>query len=1512
MDWKQLFLNELEEQEARYLSWGYVEGSFTEEELNQRVTEFIEKYQVEDMSADELKNELYEERMISSLPGRDGEIWRTRMAETVRLLFRLRQWFPSKKWENAPTLVSDFRFNLRTREYPKRFIDGSILLQELKDKIEPYELDALKSFMEGKGDGFLLSEFQRNATARMLQDLQEEKSRGFIVTAGTGTGKTLSFYLPALSWIASRIDDTQWTKAIALYPRNELLKDQFTDTLNEIRDMNQNMQLARPISIGAVFGDTPVKKDSVIGKWDKGVNGFICPYLKCPICQSDLAWSTTDHAIGQERLVCTKRGCATVIEGNVMPLTRESMKKSPPDILFTTTEMMNRYMSDYTYSRLIGLNVDQPPRIVLLDEVHTYTGTHGAQVALLLRRWHYALGKTPVEMVGLSATLREAGDFFSDLTGLNRSDIFEVEASKGLMESKGKEYQLILRGDPASGTSLMSTTIQAAMLLRRMLDPRKAKSQNVSTYGSKLFLFADDLDVTNRLYHTMLDAEGRNSKTKEKRRDKEPLAALRSYSSAGFDGPMQMRSGQTWLFAEEIGHDLQQSLIIGRTSSQDSGVDANAEVIVSSPSLEVGFNDKQVGAVIQHKAPRGLAAFLQRKGRAGRDPSMRPWMVTILSDFGRDRFMYQSYETLFQPVLERQALPIMNRYVMRIQAVFTFMDWVAYELGQQKVYYGSLWYMFAQPQNDDKYLSSRSKVIQLIKNVLEDKSSFRSKMEIYIRKALDCSIESMQSLMWEPPRSLMLEVLPTLLRRLETNWASLDGDQEMATFGHPLPDFVPANLFTDLSLPEVKVVLPSSSIKPRPEEPMDILQALNTFAPGRVSRRFGVSHGAESHWIEPASLKSSVEPQKLLIGQFCQEGEYRHLGFFQYFEGDTCFELPVLRPWKIRPKQSDGSIDTKSNARMIWRSQISPNENNDFGEQAIIPKGSRWASLIEEVRFFTHDNHSWVNVRRFTTGSDASVRLINQSDPVELSIQFALNDDQPAALGFIQQVDGIRFTLSQIPDNLISLQDRNEAKMRSFRSLYFQHIVVNDPVLKKVANIFVLERMAEIYLSALLQVAMSKTCPLEEACEFIHNQNFSTAMDEVMNVVFQVLSNSPNESDMVEEDGEDEQYQRTHLKLIGLFEIPEVADRLKNLASVLWQNPNNEWEKWARQRWVSTLGEAILSACNEMASSHRNSELLLDVGGGSRQKEDGSWENADDEIWITETIDGGSGIIEEIANNYQRDPRRFYRLIESALSPSDAEIVHSELSQILEKIQNNGLLSERIKGFRHAKGYHETNRAMEDLRKQLQDLGILTTLPVMNGLFNRILRPGSNPETDQFLFSLLQLWQQEETRLGIEMDARVFAYISSADGSKTNDIHAALQHIDPLALNDMFWRFNVVYSLIWPQGSQIRRRALESYNPFTINPPTDRELVLDAMLLHHRIQIPDPNWKQKTSEMLIEQGSVQILIPVERKLEISNIIFELTEEPIDLGYLHVFPRVEGITRGNNFYTLNVEIREALQ
>ena len=178
------------------------------------------------------------------------------------------------------------------------------------------------------------------------------------------------------------------------------------------------------------------------------------------------------------------------------------------------------------------------------------------------------------------------------------------------------------------------------------------------------------LDVTNRLHSQLQDAEGWRSGGVNRK----PDGSL-AYTS-GVDGSRRAardEAGQVWRMAEELGT-LDRPVRVARTTSRDGGVDASADVVVATASLEVGFDDPSVGAVIQHKAPRDPAQFIQRRGRAGRNPTMRPWTVVVLSDFGRDRLAFQSYEALFDPIVPRVALPLRNRSILKMQATWWLLD----------------------------------------------------------------------------------------------------------------------------------------------------------------------------------------------------------------------------------------------------------------------------------------------------------------------------------------------------------------------------------------------------------------------------------------------------------------------------------------------------------------------------------------------------------------------------------------------------------------------------------------------------------------------------------------------------------------------------------------------------------------------------------------------------------------------------------------------------------------------
>ncbi len=214
---------------------------------------------------------------------------------------------------------------------------------------------------------------------------------------------------------------------------------------------------------------------------------------------------------------------------------------------------------------------------------------------------------------GLSATLPNAAQFFSDLTGVWIDNVATITPAAADMDHEGAEYHIILRSDPSSQAATLSTSIQTVMLLARMLDAPD-QEQSAGRFGSKAFVFTDDLDVTHRLFDNLLDAEA-YSAWRRLDTTRAPLAALRS--SIGPDAVLREREGQRWQMAEDLRGQLSNRLVIGRTTSRDPGVDAAANVIVATSSLEVGFNDPDVGAVVQHKAPRSAASFLQRRGQAG-------------------------------------------------------------------------------------------------------------------------------------------------------------------------------------------------------------------------------------------------------------------------------------------------------------------------------------------------------------------------------------------------------------------------------------------------------------------------------------------------------------------------------------------------------------------------------------------------------------------------------------------------------------------------------------------------------------------------------------------------------------------------------------------------------------------------------------------------------------------------------------------------------------------------------
>jgi hypothetical protein len=1488
-------LDAIERQEMLSLTWGFVDGSMSRVEvikLGQALVGDID-------DSEDLLEELIDRRLVFELK---SERIRSRFAETVRLISRLRQLFPGKPWQGAPRLVSDFRVDLRRRNYPNRNRPAIILSSEHSQILGATPLRKSLWNALAEKTNLTLAAFQERAILRLLS---ANPDTGTIVTAGTGSGKTLAFYLPALMRIGDLIRPNQyWVKALAIYPRTELLKDQLAETFRRARQIDGALveHNKRPMLLGAYFGSTPnnASPNAIADKWERRGGAFVCPWFACPTCGNELIWRESDIAAEKERLVCQSTGCGLSIDDDQLVLTRKRLAVEPPDILFTTTEMLNQRMSDLRMRGLFGIGqvLDRKPLFALLDEVHTYAGTSGAQAALALRRWRHLVG-APVTWCGLSATLREAPRFFSDLTGVAPDKVAEVTPTTDELIGEGAEYQVVLRGDTTLQASLLSTSIQTAMLIGRMMDPGTGAHSD-GKFGRRLFVFTDDLDVTNRLFDNLRDAEaytifGRPDGTRN------PLAALRGNEPLD---PRRDADGQRWRACEQIGRTLNARLVIGRTTSQDAGVLSGADVIVATAALEVGYNDDQVGAVLQHKSPRNMASFLQRKGRAGRVRGMRPLTVTALSDYGRDRVSFQAYEHLFDPALPPQHLPILNQYVLRMQAVFAFIDWLANDAADLSKS-GWLWELLSKPDSNAP-TSIRDHVKQKLAELVRGELPVLLSLQEHLKQSLRLPSDIVDSILWDPPRALLLEVVPTLVRRLFLDWKlAYPQPGKVCDFQvnyHPLPDFIPRSLFSDLSLPEVQVMLPPATQNDASrQEALPIVQALQQLAPGRVTRRFAFERGALCHWV---AIDVDADEQSMSIDTYAEHHEA--LGVFDGRRDDgTERSILVYRPWTVRLSQARREVLLPtSNAFPVWYSGFLAR-----GVPLVIgtPPRNAWFEYVSDVHFYLHRFRSSIAVRRFSPEIHANIR---QSTGEKLStIRFMDSDGRPSAVGFEIEVDGFHVDFRLPSEAELAALPLPAELVASNRIAYHRHRLCTDPGLPPEVNTLQREWLHQILVSAAIVRALQDNISVGEAATALLSDSPERAFGEVMKSLFvlqDIEADEGADEDIDTEENADQpvtRVSRLEERLTTSLARMDVLERLRVLAPELDVPEPKAYGSWLRQTLHETLAEALLQACINTAPRHAATDTLVsdfevDTDSGYGR------------VWISETTLGGAGVIQAFADAFSSEPRALFRALEAALSPTDLELSSHGLKQFLTLACEKSNIAKLTEELRATVEHQDRNALREKLYELLAQHGLDVSHALSVSINTRLLRPGAGKEWDLLLLDLINSWEDIESRFALAIGVREFSYIAlKLPGIRDRVI--ALMNSNQGAFQGDAELIQILSGLLWPRGIEIRQRALQSYNPFRTRRVTDPALVRTLLLTPNIpiVAIDDPDWLLALTKCLADQGSAQVQIIRSEERKLRSAIIEVLCRPVDVGYLQFFPVVERVERTETETKVTLSLRE---
>lgn len=207
-----------------------------------------------------------------------------------------------------------------------------------------------------------------------------EEGNSIVVTSGTGSGKTECFMVPLIHDLTKEQDAnserTNAVEAIFLYPLNALMEDQ-KERMNDYITFSE-----KKLKFAVYNGSTP------------------------------------------------ETGGSTDFEHEIV--SREDIRKEKPNILFTNPTMLE-YM--LLRKKDFSLFTDKLKWIVI-DETHTFNGSAGAELALLLRRVLDACGKdsNEIKFATSSATVGDGKDdliqFISDITGQDNYKIKVIEGKR--------------------------------------------------------------------------------------------------------------------------------------------------------------------------------------------------------------------------------------------------------------------------------------------------------------------------------------------------------------------------------------------------------------------------------------------------------------------------------------------------------------------------------------------------------------------------------------------------------------------------------------------------------------------------------------------------------------------------------------------------------------------------------------------------------------------------------------------------------------------------------------------------------------------------------------------------------------------------------------------------------------------------------------------------------------------------------------------------------------------------
>ena len=315
------------------------------------------------------------------------------------------------------------------------------------------------------------------------------------------------------------------------------------------------------------------------------------------------------------------------IDGQVKQQQRNTILKQCK-VVIMTPDVIHAWLLP-NISETVCLHFLKRLGLIIVDEVHTYTGVFGSNSAFLFRRLRHLLALLNVEprFICASATITEAEKHLQKLFGVS----FQLIGSEHDTSPKHGVDLVFLR--PPGQSDLLTET---AHLLARLAQEK-----------CKFIAFVDSRKQTEHLA-TIL--------SREKQEDNEEMEWE---NAAAFDGEHLMKAN---VLPYRAGYEERDRAVIQQRLSK-----GQLQGVISTSALELGLDIPNLDAAVLIGVPNSATSLFQRIGRIGRHKRGTVYVIHTGSYF--DEIVFRKPESLLKRPPVESALYLDNPRIQYIHAL---------------------------------------------------------------------------------------------------------------------------------------------------------------------------------------------------------------------------------------------------------------------------------------------------------------------------------------------------------------------------------------------------------------------------------------------------------------------------------------------------------------------------------------------------------------------------------------------------------------------------------------------------------------------------------------------------------------------------------------------------------------------------------------------------------------------------------------------------------------------------